>query len=255
MEADREIREALERTRVMSNWPAGAVDELCAHIEVRKYHDGDRVIRIGDFVDAVWIVIDGVLLLTRTWRDGRRFFYGHLMSGQLTGMNPVFDGHPAPFDVVARGEATALTAPGAIVRKIAQEHPSVAMEILAYLCRRTRTDYDALELKTMNSIRCQLAKFILWLSRGQPPNADGHLTLDVKISQEDFSDFIGVTRQSINREIRQLVKDGILKQEYRMLVILDQEGLMKVAGEEEELSPLVKTRIRPDRQRFYGATD
>jgi CRP-like cAMP-binding protein len=250
-----QIRAALERTRVVSGWPRGAVDEICADAEIKLYADGERPICAGDFVDAVWIVIDGSFLLGKTWQNGRRFLYSFLRPGQSTGILPVFDGLPAAFDVVARGQAAAIVVPGDVMRSVAARYPEAALQILSYLCRRTRTDYEAIELHAMNSVRCRIAKTILWIARGQPPSASKEIVVDSRISQEDLADVVCAARQSVNRELRRLMREGILKQRYRTLVILDHDRLMRVAGEDEALSPIAESRLAPIEGHLYPTSD
>jgi len=249
------IRSALERTRATSCWPKQAVDELCVGAEIRTYRDGERAMSAGDFVDAVWIVTDGAFLLSKLWKSGRRLVYSYLQPGQLTGVLPVFDGQPAAFDVTARGSATALIVQGSAIREIARAYPDVAFEIIGYLCRRTRVDYEALELYSMNSVRCRVAKVILWIARGQPRSADAEIVVDSKVSQEDLADIVSAARQSVTRELQRLIRDGILKQRYRTIVISDWDRLVRVAGEEEELSPVAHARLAPVSNHFFETTD
>src|SRR5580698_7794992 len=140
------LRGALERTRVTSTWPEKAIDEVCASAELRRYDCGERAVTAGDQIDAMWIVTEGSFLLSRTWRNGRRFLYTYIRPGQSTGILPVFDGEPAAFDATARGRATTVVVPGETLRDAARHHSEVALGLITYLCRRTRMDYEAVEL-------------------------------------------------------------------------------------------------------------
>jgi CRP/FNR family transcriptional regulator, cyclic AMP receptor protein len=251
-----QIRAALERTRVMSGWPSEAVDEICANAEIKIYSDGERLHSAGDTIDAIWIVIEGSLLLSKSWQNGRRFLYSFLRPGQSSGVLPVFDGLPAAYDVIARGQAAAIVIPGNAMRSAASHHPQVALQIISFLCRRTRTDYEAIELHAMNSVRCRIAKTILWIARGHnPAMASEEIVIDPRISQEDLADVVCAARQSVNRELRRLMREGILKQRYRTLVILDHARLVRVAGEDEALSPVAQSRLVPVEAHLYPTTD
>lgn len=250
-----QIRATLERTRVTSGWPEDAIEELCANAEIRLYADGERALAAGEQVDQVWFVTDGSFLLSKTWKNGRRFLYSFLRPGQATGVLPVFDGEPAAFDVTARGDAAAVVVPGNIMRSIAHRHPDAAMQIIAFLCRRARTDYEAIELHAMNSVRCRIAKTILWIARGQPMTNGQEVIIDSRLSQEDLADVVCAARQSVNRELRRLMREGILKQRYRTLVVLDRERLMQVAGEDEALSPVAHSKLNPGSAHLYPTTD
>lgn len=250
-----EIRAALERTRVTASWPRAAAEELAAGAELRTYGDGERVVSAGDPADTVWMVTEGSFLLSKSWQNGRRFLYGYLRPGQVTGLLPVFDREPAAFDVTARGGGTLISVPGALLRAIARNYPDVALEIIAYLCRRTRLDYEAVELHAMNSVRCRIAKAILWIARGQTSPDGREIVVDTKISQEDLADIVCAARQSVNRELRRLIRDGILKQRYRTLVIVDRERLIQAAAEDEALSPVAFNRLNAGSNHLYPTAD
>jgi CRP-like cAMP-binding protein len=251
-----QVRAALEKTRVTAGWPEVAIQELCSNAELKLYGDGERAVSAGEKIDAVWFVTDGAFLLSRTWKNGRRFLYTFLRPGQATGVLPVFDNEPAAFDAIARGGAAAIMVPGETMRSIAKQHPEVAMQVIAFLCRRTRTDYEAIELHAMNSVRCRIAKTILWIARGQAMTTNGQeVVIDSRISQEDLADIVCAARQSVNRELRRLMREGVLKQRYRTLVILDREGLLRVAGEDEALSSIAHTKLNPASVPLYPTSD
>lgn len=252
---DAQIRAALERTRLTANWPAAAVDEICANAEIKVYKDGERACSAGDAIDAIWIITDGCFLLSKTWQNGRRFLYSFSRPGQTSGILPVFDGMPAPFDVTARDHAAAIVISGAAVRSVATNHPEVALEVIALLCRRSRTDLEAIELHAMNSVRCRIAKTILWIARGRSAIESDEIVVDSKVSQEDLADTVCAARQSVNRELRRLMQEGILKQRYRTLVILDRDRLIKVAAEDEALSSTAESRIAPAPEHLYPTTE
>ena len=252
---DAQIRAALERTRVTSGWPQDAVDEVCADAEIKTYEDGERLCSAGDAIDSISVIIEGCFLMARTWQNGRRFLYSFSGPGQSAGILPVFDGLPAPFDVMARGRASAIVMSGRALRSVAARHPQVALAVIELLCRRTRTDFEAIELHAMNSVRCRIAKSILWIARGQSPMDADEIVIDSKISQEDLADVVCAARQSVNRELRRLMREGILKQRYRTLVITDREALIRVAAEDEALSPVAQSRLVPVPPHLYPTTE
>ena len=209
----------------------------------------------GDEIDAMWIVSEGTFLLSKSWHNGRRFLYSYLEAGQSTGILPVFDGQPAVFDVTARGEGEMLVISGQALRDVAKSFPAVALDLISYLCRRSRVDYEAIQMHAMNSVRCRIAKTILWLTRGQTDASGTEIVIDSKITQEDLADMVSAARQSVNRELRTLMKEGILKQRYRALVVLNRERLLRAAAEDEALSHVAFSRLATPAAELYPTTD
>jgi len=250
-----QIRATLERLRVTTDWPEPAIEELCADAEVSVFGEGERAMSAGDIVDSVWIVTEGSFLLSKSWPNGRRFLYSYLRPGQNSGIQPVFDGMPAAFDVTARGDAATIVVSGKFLRAITVRYPEVALQMIADLCRNMRTGYEAIELHAMNSVRCRIAKAILWIAQGQSRTSGSEIVVDSRISQEDLADTVCAARQSVNRELRRMMKDGILKQRYRTLVILDRERLARVAEEDEALAPVAHRSRNTTSYHLHPTTD
>jgi CRP/FNR family cyclic AMP-dependent transcriptional regulator len=243
-----QIREALERTRLISKWSQTAATDLCTQSEMHAYRDGERIITSGERVDAMWIVTEGSFFLTKTWANGRRFLYARLRPGQSTGLLPVFDGLPAAFDLTAHGNGTAIVVPGEVLRAMIRKHPEIAVDVLGLMCQRARMDLESIERHAMNSVRCRIAKSILAIADNQALS-DRRVAFDTRISQEDLADIVCAARQSVNRELRRLMKEGIIKQGYRAIIVLDRERLSLVAVEDEDLSP--SAHFRPGRASDY----
>jgi CRP/FNR family cyclic AMP-dependent transcriptional regulator len=247
-----QIRASLARTTFTSKWPDKAVAELGASAEMRACRDGERVVATGDHSDEMWIATEGRFLLSRTWPNGRRFVYSTLRPGEAAGVQTIFDGGAAPLDLTARGNAAAITIPGETLRAIARKYPGVAVELIGYLCRRTRTDLEAIERHAMNSVRCRIAKSILAIAGDRMSSGR---EADTKISQDDLADIVCAARQSVNRELRRLMKEGVIKQRYRAIVVLDRERLLRVAIEDEDLSPAAYVRLERAIDHVFPATD
>jgi len=62
------------------------------------------------------------------------------------------------------------------------------------------------------------------------PLRDKGLRLDLKLSQEEWGDLVGTTRESINKQLRKWTEDGIVRIDDGYLVILNPVELEKLAG-------------------------
>jgi CRP-like cAMP-binding protein len=237
-EQEREIRAVLERMRMLSGWPEPLIRSLCGAIKVRSFADGEKAAQADSEIDTMWIVVEGAFLLSRTWRNGRRFIYGQLMPGQVAGIVPVFDGQPCAFDFIARGKTVVFAIPGNTIREIVASSGAVAMAIISYLARRSRIDYAGLEMHALNSLRCRIAKAIIWMTQGhEEGTASPEAGILTRISQEELADIVGATRQSVNLELQRLMRDNILKRQDRGLAVLNIGRLREVAQEDEAIGP------------------
>ena len=51
----------------------------------------------------------------------------------------------------------------------------------------------------------------------------------IRLSQQEFGDFIGATREGVNKSLREWTRQGLIKHEREHLDILDLEALRAIA--------------------------
>lgn len=252
------IRSVLVHTRLFEGCDADAIDSVCAASDLITYEHQQVVARCGDSaaqVGGFWLVASGCLECTRNWANGRRVVFSFQLAGQMTCMLPSLDDLPVAFDVVARGPTQAIFIPRFAFLDAIRKHPALAFSVLATLGRRTRIDYERIEMLALNGMRQKLAKQLLYLAREKLTGAQGGLDIPFKISQEDVAGMLGVTRQIVNKEINWFIKAGILERHYRSVVVLDSVRLLEVAESEEPFSPTVRQLLFVPPPDFYTTSD
>ena len=99
------------------------------------------------------------------------------------------------------------------------------------LCRRLR---ETSAMYTAHVLAGALARLLLHLAeKWGEPLPDGRRHLSERFSQSDLGDLVGLTRESVNRQIREWELVGIVAREGRGLVICDLAALLGVAGSAE----------------------
>ena len=126
--------------------------------------------------------------------------------------------------------AKAQTAPRGFVAAIERE-PRLSRSLLRLLCLRSRNIYDLLADNALSSLRSRCARALLILipSHGRP--YEKGIEISLKLSQQEFADMVGTTRQSVNREIRRLEQDGVIRTSYLQFIVLDPTRLHQIASE------------------------
>jgi CRP/FNR family cyclic AMP-dependent transcriptional regulator len=245
------IRSTLQRTRLFADWPDETLARLAAGSELRRYKHGEMPCHFGDTCTGVWVVATGRLYSSRTWANGRRMIFDFLPPGQLTGFLAVFDGLPMAFDITADGESTVVHIPRRLFLDIVLPDAALLHQIVLMLCRRSRIDYEHVQLKTINSPRVQLAKIILYHTRGSG-DVDGETV--VNFSQDVVGSLLGLTRQTVNKELAPMIRDGILARGYGNLIVKDVERLLEIAGSEEPLSKAATFTLKGAPKPLHGAS-
>jgi CRP-like cAMP-binding protein len=176
------IRATLERTRLFAEWPKETLSKLAEGSKLRRYTNGEMPCHHGDPCTGVWVVAEGRLYTSRSWPDGRRMMIDFLPPGQMIGFIAIFDDEPMAFDATADGDAVVAHIPRKLFLDVVLPNATLMHHVVLMLCRRSRIDYEHIQLKTMHSPRVQIAKILLYHTRG----ANGASKPRINISRRYF---------------------------------------------------------------------
>ncbi len=201
----------------------------------RKIRRGETVIWEGDDAPVVANVIEGVLKLTTTTGDGRE---------QIVGVSFPSDFIGRPFGKSSANSATAL-ADGELCiftranfDAFAKDHPELEHELL----ERTLTELDRARewmlLLGRKSASERLATLLVEMARrigrqscsgpAQPASE-----IDLPLSRQQIADLLGLTVETVSRQLTKLREAGIIATPDRRTVeILDQIALEAAADQD-----------------------
>jgi len=249
------IRTTLANVRLFAGWPSTVLESLSAASSYRRYANGETILRMGVPANILVVVAAGTAMSLRTLKNGRIVAFDFLFPGQSTGHLAALDGEAPAFDIIAKGDVECVLVPReAFVAAIGRD-PDRLWDVVQFLCRRTRLDYEGQHMRIANSLRCQIAKLLLYWGRGsEPPGNDG-FKVPVAISQDDLAAVLGVSRQTVNREVNGLTKDGILSRRYRQIHVDDPAALNAIIEAEEVQAPAMDKALNHRPRSVFSATD
>ncbi len=212
-------------------------DEL-SQLENMKYYRtfqaGQTVIWAGDRMDFVASVVTGVATLTQTMEDGRRQMVGLLQPSDFVGRPGRVT---AAFDVTAVSdlvmccfrkkpfEDMMATTPHVVHRllEMTLDELDAAREWMLVLGRKTAREKIA-------SLLAILARRVLMLNEA---HSGGAVAFELPLTREAMADYLGLTLETVSRQISALKKDGVIVVEgSRSVTVADFDQLVSVAGDD-----------------------
>ncbi|MFW2541473.1 Crp/Fnr family transcriptional regulator [Primorskyibacter sp. 2E107] len=184
----------------------------------------------GEEDHSMLLIETGRVEISLTSMDGRRSILAQLGPGDVVGEMAALDGRPRSADAEAAGHVTGLLLTRAQVQTFLHERPEAALLVIQTLCERLRKTNARLATQVLTDGPTRLARLLSQLFRDwgtmQP---DGRVRLTESFSQSDFGDMTGLTRETVNRNIRSWESRGILHREGQSLVLTDPEALDAMA--------------------------
>lgn len=197
--------------------------------------------------DELFVVQQGMLMCYILLDDGSRQVVRFLFPGDLFALSALVYGR-SPDTVVAVSNAIVCPFDRSHFAILATEHPRLSSLVLVLNQIERVITTDRLAGLGRTSARVRVATLLLSL-RGQMRHAG--LAVDTSfalgLTQEEMGDAIGLTAVHVNRMLRQLEDDALIKREGGRVYLLDEARLVREAGYIDRFEGLDLSWLPPGR--------
>ncbi len=216
------IQDTLRLVPWLTNLPDHALQHLIQASRLMSFQDKETIARRGRALSHLLIVRQGRLSLSITGRNGKRHVFGQLQAGQVFGLIPVIEQSTAIHDANSLGHSEVVLLPGEALFTAMQNNSGLAIELLRVVCQRSRRLQDLLADRNLLPIGGQLVKVLLNMATmyGQIPKSHSG-PIDLQMSQASLADTLGISRQSLNHELKNLQALGCIELSYSRVRLLD----------------------------------
>jgi CRP/FNR family cyclic AMP-dependent transcriptional regulator len=189
---------------------------------------GDVLYRKGEVGGGFYGVVEGAFKVSSVGEDGREGILSIMEEGNWFGETTLLDGLPRPHDVTALHDGMVLLILPSDFQALMQR-AGFAQGISAMLCTRVRALYGLVEDAMLRSTRTRVARRLLALARGDTTMALQARAV-VAVSQEALAMMLGVTRQTLAKELKFLVRTGVLSLGYGHIDIVSLSELERLGA-------------------------
>lgn len=203
----------------------GARQALLQSGQILTFKSGSLLFQHGEPGGSMFVVISGLIEVSVLTPDGRKISLNRLGSGQCFGEISMIDGMPRTADTVALGDTRVLSISREAFFDAAQRYPELGLSMVQLLCERVRWLSDSVEDYAILPLERRLARRLVVLF-----DRFGGEERSIKIAQADLADFVGATRESINKILIAWQKRGLISISRKAIQLLDREGLSGVAS-------------------------
>lgn len=214
-------------------------DELETLEEIKYYRNfeaGQTVVWSGDRMDFVGSLVSGVASLTQTMEDGRTQMVGLLLPSDFVG-RPGRDG--AAYDVVAVTDIVMCCFRKKPFEDVMSTTPHVAQRLLEMTLDELDAAREWMLVLGRKTAREKIASLLGIIARrnaqlGQRPETTSAV-FDLPLTREAMADYLGLTLETVSRQISALRKDGVIELEgKRHVIIPDMRRLLDEAGDDSD---------------------
>lgn len=196
---------------------------LLTAAELVHLRAGEMLYRQGDAPGGFFGIVSGSFKVSTLREDGKEGILVVIEPGNWLGETSLFDGLQRPHDVTALGPAEVLVVGQPAFDQL-MASPAFARAMCVLLTSRVRLLYGLVEDTMLRAISTRVARRLLALARGDSAVLKDSRSV-LPVSQEALAMMLGVTRQTLSKELKLLVRDGVVRIGYGRLEILSLSAL------------------------------
>ena len=202
----------------------------------RSFEAGQTVIWSGDRMDFVASVVTGIATLTQTMEDWRRQMVGLLLPSDFVGRP---GREVAPYDVTATTDLVMCCFRKKPFEEMMSHTPHVAQRLLEMTLDELDAAREWMLLLGRKTAREKIASLVAIIARRdvslQQKGGKGPVVVDLPLTREAMADYLGLTLETVSRQISALKRDGVISLEgKRHVTIPSLDRLLEEAGDDSD---------------------
>ena len=219
-------------------------DELAVLEEIKYYRSfeaGQTIAWTGDRLDFVASLVTGIATLSHTLEDGRTQMVGLLLPSD-------FMGRPgrefAPYDVTATTAVVMCCFRRKPFEEMMKRTPHIAHRLLEMTLDELDAAREWMLLLGRKTAREKIASLLSIIARRDAAlklaQAEGTLEFDLPLTREAMADYLGLTLETVSRQISALRRDGVIELVHkRHVAVPDFDRLLEETGDDTDGAMLV----------------
>lgn len=218
----------LTRTPWCSMLPEELRIRVTEEAYLRSYARGDHVARKGEPC-ASWLgVLDGLLKVRAVMKNGKSVMFTGVPTGSWVGEGSIIKRELRRYDVVAMRETRVVHLPAATFRWLLDTSIEFNRFIMCHLNERLGQYIGMVEMAREDRPMFRIARALVSLTN---PILYPNMGPIIPISQEEFGELAGLSRQTANGAIQELERAGFLSKAYGGVLVRDMQGLLRLCEE------------------------
>ena len=214
-------------------------DELKKLEEIKyykTYEAGQTLIWSGDRMDFVASVVSGIATLTQTMEDGRTQMVGLLLPSDFVG-RPGRD--TAAYNVTATTDLLMCCFRKRPFEEMMLATPHIGQRLLEMTLDELDAAREWMLLLGRKTAREKIASLLAIVARRDASlklkSSSGRMIFDLPLTREAMADYLGLTLETVSRQISALKRDGVIElQGKRHVTVPDFDRLLEEAGDDSD---------------------
>ena len=206
--------QVLRQVKFFSQWPHDLLLEAAKASKVFEADANEVIVQQGQVLDSLYVLASGEIAIGVCNADGRRYVRRYAASGQVYGLLSILDGKSSPQFYAARVRSRMILVPKSAILSALERHAPLWWGVVDHWSGIHRAHLAGLHEIAFDPLRVRLIRALLEYASQRGVRELPAAPLDLRLNQDQLANLLGMTRQSVSREIKQLEREGHVQVTY-----------------------------------------
>lgn len=217
----------LSRVPLFSSLKEGQLAEVAGRLRTRTYRAGEVIFHQEDPGTTLHIIKTGRVKITTSSPEGEEIVMAILDEKESFGEIALLDGQPRSANAVAMKPTQTITLDRSDFLDIMTRNPEMISAVLFDVAAGWRRTSHLLEDAIFLDLPGRLAKRLLELTEKHGVRTDTGIEIDLSLTQQDLAAAVGVSRESLNKQLGLFQERGLVIIGKKRITILRPDELKK----------------------------
>jgi CRP-like cAMP-binding protein len=214
----------IEYVSLFAGLDGGQLDAIWKLSVEQSFRKNEMILFEDEPDNRLFIIIKGIIKLTRISEDGREFIFSFLGAGDFFGELSLLDDEIRSTNAVAVKDATILSFNRSDYVNIFRQFPQITFNLLREMTQRLRERDRMIKSMSLQNATGKVACTILRFADDAGDINMGQVEIPRLPPHRDLANMVGTSRETISRAINWLTEEGYLQKEGGRLIIKDYEN-------------------------------
>ncbi len=203
----------------------------------RRYEAGQKIVWAGDDLSFVGSVVSGIATMAQTLEDGRVQMVGLLLPSDFIGRPGRIS---TPYDITAASDVTLCCFRRAPFERLLVDMPHVAGRLLEMTLDELDAAREWMLVLGRKTARERISSLLVSVAQREasfdlaPRTRD--IKLDLPLTREAMSEYLGLTIETVSRQISQLGREGVIELDGKRRIVIPDLGRLRAETGDEAMA-------------------
>jgi CRP-like cAMP-binding protein len=222
------IQQGLRRCALFAAWPDLVIDRIARIARLAHYPRGAEVLPKDRLRRELKVVVSGYLAVSGVNAGGTKFMLTLIGPGEIVGLVRLLKQGGRLYDYQAHQDTVLIHLQSDALEAVLDQTPALWKDVAFMTMERQRDSIIAMQRSALGGVSQRVAEILVQVARVTGERGEGR-ALHLRVSQSDLAHMVSVSRQTINKELGLLARQGIVRAAYGQLTILDMPALRRIA--------------------------